>query len=120
MPETMTLIAGRTTKQGVSLNAGKLEAAYRETTSTGEMNADDMARLGLKEGDSVRLRTAVGQIVVRCSPRAVADLPSGMIFLPYGPLSSQLMDSDTALTGMPISKNLRVEVEPLAARPADS
>lgn len=113
MPEIMTLIAGRSMKQGTSLNAGKRKAEYRETTSTGEMNADDMARLGLKDGDSVRLSTAVGEIVVRCTARASDDLPSGVIFLPYGPQSSQLMDSDTALTGMPISKNLQVEVEPL-------
>jgi formylmethanofuran dehydrogenase subunit D len=114
MPEIMTLIAGRSMKQGTSLNAGKLKAEYRETTSTSEMNADDMARLGLKDGDSVRLSTAAGAIVVRCNGRASTDLPPGMVFLPYGPHSSQLMECDTALTGMPISKNLRVEVEPVA------
>ena len=99
-------------KQGTSLNAGKLKAEYRETTSTAEMNADDMARLGLQNGDNVRLRSPAGAIVVRCAGRDGADLPTGMIFLPYGPHSSQLMDSDTALSGMPISKNLTVEVEP--------
>ena len=31
----------------------------------------------------------------------------------YGPLSSQLMAGDTAGSGMPISKNLDVEVEPV-------
>jgi formylmethanofuran dehydrogenase subunit D len=36
-----------------------------------------------------------------------------MIFLPYGPSSSQLMASDTAGSGMPISKNFEVEVEVL-------
>ena len=55
MAETMTLIAGRTSKQGTSLNAGKLKDDYRAVTSTGEMNQDDMARLGLKDGDRVRL-----------------------------------------------------------------
>ncbi len=115
MPEIMTLIAGRTMKQGQTLNAGKLEDGYREVTTTGEMNQDDMARLGLKDGDRVRLSTATGETVVRCKGRKPEDLPAGMIFIAYGPPSSQLMGSDTALSGMPLSKNLEVEVEPLPA-----
>jgi formylmethanofuran dehydrogenase subunit D len=31
----------------------------------------------------------------------------------YGPASSELMASDTAASGMPISKNFEVEVEPV-------
>ncbi len=115
MPVVMTLIAGRTSKQGTALAAGKLKEAYREVTSTGEMNQDDMARLGLKDGDQVRLSTATGETVVRCKGRKPEDLPAGMIFIAYGPPSSQLMDSDTALSGMPLSKNLEVVVEPLPA-----
>ena len=113
MAETMTLIAGRTMKQGQTLNAGKLKDGYREVTSTGEMNQDDMARLGLKDGDPVRLSTAAGETIVRCKGRKPEDLPAGMIFIAYGPPSSQLMGSDTALSGMPLSKNLEVRVEPL-------
>ena len=114
MAETMTLIAGRSSKQGTSLNVGKHSAEYRDITTTLEMNADDMARLGLSDGDSVRLRTPTGEAVVRCKGRKAKDLPAGVLFLPYGPSSSQLMGSDTAATGMPISKNFEVEVEPLA------
>lgn len=115
MPETLTLIAGRTAKQGTALNAGKLKDEYREVTSTGEMNVEDMARLGLNDGDRVRLSTPAGETVVRCLGRKSEDLPPGLMFMAYGPPSSQLMGSDTACTGMPISKNLEVEVEPLPA-----
>ena len=112
MAETMVLIAGRSSKQGTSLNAGKLGEEYRQVTTTLEMNVDDMARLGLKDGARVRLRSTTGETVVRCQGRKSQDLPAGILFLPYGPSSSQLMGSDTAGTGMPISKNLDVEVEP--------
>ena len=111
MTETMTLIAGRSTAQGTSLNAGKLEDEYLAVTSIVEMNADDMVRLGLSDGDEVRLRTSVGETVVHCKGRKAADLPSGVLFMAYGPPSSRLMASDTAGTGMPISKNLEVEVD---------
>lgn len=111
MAETMMLIAGRTSKQGTSLNAGKLKDEYREITSTVEMNADDMTRLGLKDGDPVRLSTSIGHTTVRCKGRKPTDLPSGMLFIAYGPPSSQLMGSDTAGSGMPMSKNFDVLVE---------
>lgn len=113
MAETMTLIAGRTSKQGTALNAGKLKDAYREITTTGEMNRDDMARLGLADGDPVRLSNEHGETVVRCLGRKPEDLPSGLMFVAYGPPSSQLMGGDTACSGMPLSKNLEVQVEPL-------
>jgi len=113
MAETMILIPGRSSKQGTALNVGKLKSEYREVTSTVEMNADDMARFGLKDGDKVRLRTEVGETVVRCKGRKATDLPSGVLFMAYGPCSTQLMDSDTAGSGMPISKTFQVEVERL-------
>ncbi|MDP6182236.1 MAG: molybdopterin dinucleotide binding domain-containing protein [Gammaproteobacteria bacterium] len=111
MSECMRLIPGRTSEQGTALNAGKLKSKYREVTSTVEINADDMNRLGLKEGDNVRLRSAAGEVVVTCKGREATDLPSGLLFIAYGPASSQLMDGDTAGTGMPLSKDIEVEVE---------
>ncbi len=77
---------------------------------------DDMARLGLAPGDPVRLSTAPGSAVGRCQERKAKDLPAGLLFIPYGPSSSQLMDADTAGSGMPASKHLEVRVAgPLSA-----
>jgi formylmethanofuran dehydrogenase subunit D len=77
------------------------------------MNVEDMARLGLTNDSRVRLRTPVGETVVRCKGRESKDLPPGILFMAYGPASSELMASDTAASGMPISKNFEVEVEPV-------
>ncbi|TMH78274.1 MAG: formylmethanofuran dehydrogenase [Betaproteobacteria bacterium] len=114
MSETMILIGGRSSSQGTSLCAGKLGTEYVEVSSTLEMNVEDMARLGLKDNDRVRVRSATGEIVVRCKGRAAKDLPSGLLFIAYGPLSSALMDGDTAGSGMPLSKNIEVQIEPAA------
>jgi formylmethanofuran dehydrogenase subunit D len=115
MAETMILIPGRTSKQGTSLNKGKLKEEYLEVTSTLEMNEEDMARLGLKDGDQVRLSNDIGTAVVRCKARKTEDLPKGVLFIAYGPPSSQLMASDTAGSGMPLSKHMQVCVEKVAA-----
>ena len=111
MSKNMLLIAGRSSDQGTSLNKGKLKPEYLQVTSMAEMNEQDMASLDLKDGDRIRLSNRVGETTVTCTPRKITDLPSGLIFMPYGPSSSELMESDTAGSGMPISKNITVTVE---------
>jgi formylmethanofuran dehydrogenase subunit D len=115
MPETLILIPGRSSKQGTSLNKGKLKDEYLEVTSTAEMNMDDMNRMGLTDGDQIRLSNSTGETIVSCIGRKSEDLPAGMIFIPYGPPSSELMESDTAGSGMPISKHMEVLVEKIGS-----
>ncbi|MFI5209002.1 MAG: molybdopterin dinucleotide binding domain-containing protein [Gemmatimonadales bacterium] len=115
MAEIMTLIGGRSKRQGTALCEGKTGAEYLDVTTIVEMNVEDMARLGLKPDSKVRLRTPSGETILRCKSRETKDLPKGLLFMAYGPASSQLMAGDTAGSGMPLSKNLQVEVEPVGA-----
>jgi formylmethanofuran dehydrogenase subunit D len=109
--ELFILIPGRTSRQGTTLNEGKLTKGYVEETSTLQMNPDDMARLGLKNGDRVRLRSEQGQVELPCLGAKAGELPSGLLFMAYGDLSSRLMGGDTHGTGMPNSKGIDVELE---------
>ena len=110
-PETFILIPGRTSRQGTTLNEGKFSAGYKDETSTLMMCPADMARLSLKNGDRVRLRSEQGQIELPCQAAKDGELPAGLLFLPYGDLSSRLMSGDTHGTGMPDSKGFDVELE---------
>lgn len=114
MSEKMILIPGRSSKQGTSLNQGKLKDEYKQVTTTLEMNSDDMKKRGLIDGDEVRLSNETGETIVRCLGVKPEDLPPGMLFIPYGPPSSQLMASDTAGCGMPLSKHMEVEIEKIS------
>ena len=111
MPETFILIPGRTSRQGTTLNEGKLTAAYLEETSTLLVCPADMRRLGLAAGDRVRLRSEQGQIELPCQAAKDGELPPGVLFMPYGDMSSRLMGGDTHGTGMPDSKGFDVELE---------
>jgi formylmethanofuran dehydrogenase subunit D len=113
--EKMILVPVRSSKQGTSLNEGKLKEEYIKVTSTLEMNPDDMTKLKLVDGDEVRLRNEIGETIVRCIAKKPEELPVGTLFLPYGPPSSQLMDSDTAGCGMPLSKHMEVEIEKIVS-----
>ena len=109
--EEFILIPGRTSKQGTSLNESKFGTEYLQETGTVQINPQDMARLGLKTGDKVRLRSEQGEVVISCVAAKAGELPTGLLFLPYGDMSSRLMGGDTHGTGMPNSKSFDVELE---------
>jgi formylmethanofuran dehydrogenase subunit D len=110
-PETFILVPGRTSRQGTTLNESKLTGGYVEETSTLLMCPDDMTRLGLKNGDRVRLRAGAAAVELPCQGAKAGELPPGLLFLPYGDVSSRLMAADTHGTGMPTSKGFDVELE---------
>ncbi|HBY98600.1 MAG TPA: formylmethanofuran dehydrogenase [Chloroflexi bacterium] len=111
MTETFILIPGRTSRQGAAMNAGKNSDDYGAEISTLQMNPADMARLGLSDGERAILRTAQGHVAVTVQAvKRADDLPEGLVFLPYGRLSSQIASAETQGTGMPESKGFEVEI----------
>ena len=102
----------RTAKQGVGINVGKFTEQYERAVSTMTMHPDDMAAIGASDGDTCRVSTEQGETTFTCTSGKV---PEGMIFVPYGPATCQLMGGGTDGTGMPLSKGWEVEVEPIAS-----
>ena len=115
MSEKFILIPGRTSRQGVGISEGKFGKNYQEETQRLQMNPKDMERLNISPGAYVRLRTDIGQIEVAATPAKQGELPSGILFIAYGDLSSRLMGGDTHGSGMPTSKGLDVELEVVTA-----
>jgi formylmethanofuran dehydrogenase subunit D len=110
MAERFVLIPGRTSRQGTGLNQGKNSPEYRSEIETLVMAPVDMERLGVSPDDAVRMWNSNGEVVTSCRPPKGEELPSGIVFIGYGELSSQLMGADTHGTGMPDSKGIDVFV----------
>ena len=103
--------AGRTTKQGQQINIGKDSAEYQALVNTLIMNPDDMKEAGITQGGAVRVRAESGEANFFCKE---GNVPTGIIFVPYGPPTCRLMGTVTDGTGMPTSKGWEVEIEPIA------
>jgi formylmethanofuran dehydrogenase subunit D len=99
----------RTNKQGVQVNVGKDGDEYNAIVNTMTMHPDDMKELGITSGATVRVRTEIGEATFQCKE---ANVPRGLLFVPYGPPTCRLMGGETDGTGMPTSKGWDVEVEP--------
>ena len=108
------LITGRTSKQGAALHKGKDSDEYRQATGFVEVGRPDRERLGIEEGQRVRVRTAFGEAELELQE---SDLPEGIIFVPMGPAANALIGAETRGTGMPDSKGLEAEVEPFGTSP---
>lgn len=103
------LNSSRSSKQGTLINVGKESEEYQTLTNSMKMCAADMAEIGLSEGQMAIVRTEFGEARFKCES---GKEPEGMIFIPYGPPTCELMGGDTGGTGMPMSKGWEVEVIP--------
>jgi formylmethanofuran dehydrogenase subunit D len=110
MRETFILIPGRTSDQGCGISEGKFQAKYQVEINTLQVAPVDMERLGLQKGDRVRLTSEQGQVEVAVTPAKPDELPTGILFIAYGDVSSRLMGGDTHGSGMPTSKGLDVQL----------
>lgn len=111
MPETFILIPGRTSEQGTTLNEGKYTDGYKTEIGTLQVAPQDIQRMGLKDGDLVRVWNSFGEVTVPIKASKGDELPPGLLFISYGDKSSRLMGLDTQGSGMPDSKGLDVWME---------
>ncbi|REJ70428.1 MAG: formylmethanofuran dehydrogenase [Planctomycetota bacterium] len=111
MSQSFILIPGRTSKQGCGISEGKDGDGYQGEINTLQVAPEDMERLGLAEGDQVRVRNEHGQIELPIKAAKGGELPPGLLFIAYGDLSCRLMGGDTHGSGMPTSKGMDVELE---------
>jgi formylmethanofuran dehydrogenase subunit D len=105
---TVTLISGRTAKQGIGLEEGKLSKNYAESVNRIQINPDDADKIKLKKEDRVNVVTDFGEVTVNWEPEK--GLPLGTIFFPYGPWANQVYASATSGTGMPIMKGIKAKM----------
>jgi len=111
MKGQLILIPGRSSKQGVGLNKGKLKEEYIRVTNTLELSAEDALENGLETADIVKISNHVGETEVQVKVLKEGKLPVGYAFIPYGPPSSNLFDGETCGTGMPASKVMVIDIK---------
>ena len=111
MKVQLILIPGRSSKQGVGLNKGKLKEEYIRVTTTLELSAEDAQENGLETADIVKISNHIGETEVQVKVLKEGKLPVGYAFIPYGPPSSNLFDGETCGTGMPASKGMTIDIK---------
>jgi formylmethanofuran dehydrogenase subunit D len=106
----LTLITGRSIKQGAGISTGKDGPEYKEATGVVELNRRDMERSGLNNQDQVMIETEFASVEFRCRQ---GEVPEGLAFIAYGSACNQLIGGETYASGMPDSKHVRVTIKRL-------
>jgi formylmethanofuran dehydrogenase subunit D len=102
------LTSGRTLKQGRAMELGKLGPEYLKEVGICEMDKVTLEALGIDEGDTVRVETMHGSVVVMSKIDRRAE--PGVVFIPCGPYANAVTGSDTEATGMPDFKGVTAQL----------
>ncbi|AXI25712.1 protein fwdD [Methanofervidicoccus sp. A16] len=103
------LNTARTIWQGEAIEAGKNLEMYRKAAAVCYINKEDMEKLGIKDGDTVKVISEYGDVVVYAK-EANEPMPEGMVFIPMGPWANWVVSPETDSTGMPSYKDVPVEI----------
>lgn len=107
----VTLITGRTISQGIAREGRKKLKEYMESAAVCELDPEDLRKLGVKEGEPIRVKTSYGAVVVSAKVSTQAPHP-GIAFIPMGPWANEVIGQDTDSIGMPSFKGVEAEIEP--------
>jgi len=107
----VSLLTGRTVDQGCGKEHGKLSLEYWRSVAVCELDPQDMKELGVKENENVKITTDYGSAVVRAVKSARGPHPK-VVFIPYGPWASLIVNPRTHGTGMPSLKGIPAQIEP--------
>lgn len=106
----VNLTTARTIAQGQAIEGGKNLDAYRKAAGIAELDPADMEKLGAAEGDTVKVVTQFGEVLVS-AVRSKHAPHKGTALIPLGPWANTVMNPDTSSTGMPFLKNVPAVLE---------
>ena len=107
----VSLLTGRTIRQGQGKEYGKLSERYWKSVAICEIDPEDMKHLGLKEGQNIKITTDYGSVIVR-AVKSLRAPHQGAVFVPYGPWINVVVNPKTHGTGMPSFKGIPVTITP--------
>ena len=82
---------------------------YENAVAVCELDSTAMESLGVKNGETVVVKTEIGEIAVKA--KLNKNLHPGIAFIPCGPYFNFLLDSYTQHTGMPGFKSITASID---------
>jgi formylmethanofuran dehydrogenase subunit D len=111
MAEVLTIVTFKDIFQDEAEMISKYSDEYRNLSAQIILDKQDMANLGLKDGQNVQITNDVGGVVV--SVKATDDDPHpGLAFMVDSPWSCQLLKDDFCMSDSPESKGISATVSP--------
>ncbi|MFW9770721.1 MAG: molybdopterin dinucleotide binding domain-containing protein [Candidatus Thorarchaeota archaeon] len=106
----LILLTGRTINQGVALEGGKTTMENVRAAAICTFDREDFKKLDCLVGTPVKVITDYGEVVVYSTITEEGPHP-GVIFIPMGPWSNQVVNPNSQACGTPTFKGMKAKVE---------
>ena len=108
--DNLILLTGRTINQGVALEGGKTSKENVRACAICTFDLEDFKKLDCLAGTPVKVITDFGEVLVYSTITEEGPHP-GIIFIPMGPWSNQVVNPASQGTGTPTYKGMKAKVE---------
>ena len=107
--QKVTIVTYRDIFQSAVMEEGRFSEEYAKLSAVIKMDASDIKKLDVKEGDTVVVKNEGGKVIVRVESSGYDSHP-GIAYMPNSPWSNALVSADTGGRGVPRYKNIEATV----------
>ena len=108
--QKVTIVTYRDIFQSAVMEEGRFSEEYLKLSAVIKMDAADIKKLDVKEGDTVVVKNDGGKVIVRVENSGYDASHQGIAYMPNSPWSNALVSADTGGRGVPRYKNIEATV----------
>ncbi len=108
--QKVTIVTYRDIFQSAVMEEGRFSEEYLKLSAVIKMDAADIKKLDVKEGDTVVVKNDGGKVIVRVENSGYDASHQGIAYMPNSPWSNALVSADTGGSGVPQYKKIEAMV----------
>ena len=108
--QKVTIVTYRDIFQSAVMEEGRFSEEYLKLSAVIKMDAADIKKLGVKDGDTVIVKNDDEKVVVRVENSGYDASHQGIAYMPNSPWSNALVSADTGGSGVPQYKKIEATV----------
>ena len=108
--QKITIVTYRDIFQSAAMEEGRFSEDYANLSAVIKMDAADIKKLGVKEGDTVIIKNDAGKVIVRVGSSGYDASHQRIAYMPNSPWSNVLVSADTGGSGVPRYKRIEAVV----------
>ena len=108
--QKVTIVTYRDIFQSAVMEEGRFSEEYLKLSAVIKMDAADIKKLDVKEGDTVVVKNDGGKVIVRVENSGYDASHQGIAYMPNSPWSNALVSADTGGCGVPQYKKIEAMV----------
>ncbi len=108
--QKVTIVTYRDIFQSAVMEEGRFSEEYLKLSAVIKMDAADIKKLDVKEGDTVVVKNDGGKVIVRVENSGYDTPHQGIAYMPNSPWSNALVSADTGGSGVPQYKKIEAMV----------